>query len=306
MLAVCAKLCAIRSSSGSSLGISSPLSLGEQRAIAAGLLGPVHGGVGGVHELLGIAAAAREHAAAGDRDRQGSAARREALVAHRQADALCDQPERIMRPHARHEHRELLATPAPDRRVLRQSRPHARDDRDQHVVARLVPMGVVRALEVVDIEQEQAERLRFGRQDGVLERVLEAPAVREPRQRVGVRGTLGRDARLLELAVCDPRAAERRGHAVLRQLARRDVGDDALGDHAARFAPAAPAVDQPARAPLVVADAVLDASREAGVLRRSHIGGDPRAVVGVDRLQPPVFDLVVVDWLDAEKCRHRH
>ena len=71
-----------------------------------------------------------------------------------------------MRAHARHEHRELLAAPAPDRRVLRQSRPHARDDRDQHVVARLVPVGVVRALEVVDVEQEQAERLRFGRQDG--------------------------------------------------------------------------------------------------------------------------------------------
>ena len=69
---------------------------------------------------------------------------------------------------AAHEHRELLAAPACDDRVAGQGGVETGRG-DEHVVPGLMPVRVVRALEMVDIEQEQPERLVVCSGDRALE-----------------------------------------------------------------------------------------------------------------------------------------
>src|SRR5207244_6101874 len=62
-------------------------------------------------------------------------------------------------------------------------------DRAQRPIAHLVPVGVVELLEAIEIEHDDADGglgLRRARQS-LLEPLIERAAIRQPRQRIGVR-----------------------------------------------------------------------------------------------------------------------
>ena len=69
----------------------------------------------------------------------------------------------------------------------RRRQPHP--DLAQHAVAHRVPVGIVDALEVVDVDEEDRQRLAAAIDEGagVLEASLERAAVRQVRQRVAQR-----------------------------------------------------------------------------------------------------------------------
>ena len=147
-------------------------------------------------------------------------------------------------------------------------------------------IGVVRALEVVDVEQDQAERLGGRGGDRLLERSLEAAAVGEPREGIRVGGALGGQASALELLVRHACRGKRLHQVVLGLPEHRDVGDDALGDDVtAGLAPAGPAIEQPAGGSVEARNAVLTAAGIARELAREDAGRH-RPVVDVHRCEP--------------------
>ena len=97
------------------------------------------------------------------------------------------------------EHRELLPAEARDEPSLADDRREAPPQLDQHLVARLVAVRVVDALEAVDVEQQQARADGgVGSGEPRIERRAQPRAVGELGERVGLRLALGLRERDLE------------------------------------------------------------------------------------------------------------
>ncbi len=87
-------------------------------------------------------------------------------------------------PLARDDDRQLVA--AEPVRLLRRAEGARGDtgDLSEHVVAGRMTVGVVDALEIVQVEEDEAERLAFGVRQQLVESLLECAAVRQPGERV--------------------------------------------------------------------------------------------------------------------------
>ena len=186
------------------------------------------------------------------------------------------------------EQQELLAAPARDHVLGPQAALESPDDLDQHLVADPVTVAVVDGLEVVDVEQQQADGRPVGGEQ-LAQHLVDVPPVGGAGQRVGL-GELDRMACAPRRAARSPSASsvERGLQPIVGLALLRDVGEDAgeahrpvdelLGMHA-RADPAGLAVES--------VHAVVDLRRPpvandglAGVVRRKVLGGDAAAPVG--------------------------
>ena len=132
------------------------------------------------------------------------------------ADLLGQPAQHLVVGHAGREHDELLAAPAAEHVVAAQPALQARGDLAQHAIADGVPVDVVDAPEVVEVEHHHARRharALAARELGG-DRVEHVAAVVEAGQRVGARAPLGLGAAALGL--------EQRPLLVAAPLAQRD------------------------------------------------------------------------------------
>ena len=150
-----------------------------------------------------------------DADRDGDAAGRLELDTAELIGQACGKPEGVARVAGRHDHAELLAADAAD--DIGAAHSLARDARklDQKLVAGRVPVHVVDALEIVEVEHHHGHRVVLARSARQLraQPLVEVAVVVEAGQRVGLREILESrsDLRVVE--------RERRGVAEpLREL----------------------------------------------------------------------------------------
>ena len=123
-----------------------------------------------------------------DRQRQLAAAG-EHRLAERSADVLGERQRFEVRRHAGHEHGEVVAGQAADRRLLAEQRHETRADADEHLVAGAIAEAVVEPREAVDVdEQHRGVALLAARAlERLLETILEQRPVGEAGQRVAQR-----------------------------------------------------------------------------------------------------------------------
>ena len=224
------------------------------------------------------------------------AAGRERTRPHRLAQLLAGADRATSRSRdVGHQHDELLAAEARQRVVAAHRGREAVGDLGEHPVADEVPVGVVDALEVVDVGDQQADRgvaprgaIELGR-----ERLGEVPAVEDAGERIDAAAAIGLVARCCELVRDAP--------------ALGDVGDHAVDQHAAvGRAPRAGAIEDPAGLAVGPHDAVLDLDRLAvrhALVRRA----ERREVVGVHGGLPLVVQSLERDGAPerAEDARAR-
>ena len=117
-------------------------------------------------------------------------------------DLLGQAAQRRVVRHARREHDELLATPAPEDVVAAQAALQAAGDLAQHAIARGLAVDRVDALKVVDVEHEQArgDACAIGARELGRHGVEHVTAVVEAGEGVGARASLGLRAPALGLA----------------------------------------------------------------------------------------------------------
>ena len=170
------------------------------------------------------------------------------------AHALARRTQHLGTPPTRHHDGELLAADARDDVAGADDARELARDLAQHRVAGRVAEGVVRALEVVDVEQQQAEREPRARGgERRLQALVELAPVREARQRIGAARDVGLRARLLG-------KGERVLEPLLGALALGDVLHDAVDDdRAVEAAHARPdALPDPAEGPVQRDQPVLE------------------------------------------------
>ena len=188
---------------------------------------------------------------------------------------------------SRHHDGELLTADARDDVAGPDDARELAGDLAQHGIAGCMPVGVVRALEVVDVEEQQPECLARARGlERGLELFGEVAAVREARQGIRATREVSFLARLL---------GEREGllEPLLRALAVRDVLHDAVDDQRAVGAAAARAHAFPDPADRAVAPdqpvlQVDSLEREDARLDRVV----PLAVVGMHRVVPDLLRIL--------------
>ena len=165
-----------------------------------------------------------------------------AATAARSRSAARSAPSRSV---SGQDHHELVAAPAGQLVAAAQRAREPPRHLLQHPVARLVAVGVVDALEVVDVDAAEREQVPVagGQGDRALELVGAVAAVRQPGQVVGerLRGEplVGVDELVVERldAQRRPQArieldrVERRGEAVLRAALQRRGHRRGVGDH---------------------------------------------------------------------------
>ncbi len=194
----------------------------QLHAVASPALGRGERTTGAVDETLhGAQRVAGPHRA--DRDGHGQqdvVADRDGQRPDEPAELLGEPSQHLVAGHGGREHDELLAAPAADHVVAAQPALQARGDLAQHAVADGVPVDVVDAPEVVEVEHHHARRhagALAARELGG-DRVEHVPAVVEAGQRIGARAPLGLGAAALGL--------EQGPLLVAAPLAQRDDADD--------------------------------------------------------------------------------
>ena len=209
----------------------------EAEAVPSATLGGVQRAVGGSQQRV----AGREaRASLGRTDRDGDgdpdAGDDQRCVADGRAHLLAELAQADLLPHSTHQHGELLPAEARDEPALADDRRDPPAELDQHLVAGLVSVRVVDALEPVDVEQQHAgaDRAVRARQTRV-ERRAEPRAVGEAGQRIGRRLTLGLGERHLELvghpaAIGDVREDAHEQQPAVGVAVREDAGPDAAHD----------------------------------------------------------------------------
>src|SRR5262245_37052290 len=153
-------------------------------AVAAGFLRFVERPVGAIEDGVGRVRARKGRDAAGSGDGDGMVVEMEAELRDLHAD-LVGHDARFLRGRADEQHHEFLAAIARDEiRVAHVSGEVLPDDA-QDLVARLVPVRVIDALEAVDIPREDADRPLEALP--ALEFLLDAIVVRGPVRNAGER-----------------------------------------------------------------------------------------------------------------------
>ena len=256
--------------------------------VAARALGPVHRAVGQLEQAAGLARVGGERGDAG-RARQRAAADLDG--GDRGAGALGGLAG-VVAVDAREDQRELLAAEPGDDVVLAHDRAQPVGRRDEHLVALGVAERVVDGLEVVEVDDDHAQRPVRGRgaRDLLPQPLVAGAVVEQPGQAVR--------ARLLAQRLAPPRRVEgeRRHRGELLDLL--DLG---LGERAADAEP----VDVEHGD-----DAVADDQRHRDERLRLELGplddGDDRVVVGaLDVARAAVGDHPAGDALaDRERVRH--
>jgi hypothetical protein len=171
----------------------------EGSVLAAGL-GDHHRVVRTRDELPGAAGVLR---GLGDADRDGDAPQRSDAPAGDRGSDSFGQLERLCAARARHDHRELLAAHPADMRVGAGDGHQRLRHHRQHVVSDTVPVDVVDALEVVDVQHQKRHWLRLGATELQIrpQLLLKGSMVDQPRQGVG--------SRLVDQPLLEPSACER-------------------------------------------------------------------------------------------------
>ena len=179
---------------------------GQRTLVAAAALGGVEGAVGGVDqrvrvvEPVGAPSAPPTRAVTVQLDAVG---RSIGAAATRGAQPLADARSAAV---VRRRRRSSTQNSSPPQRAATsrgaQRAGDALGHAAQHRVAGRVAVGVVDALEVVDVEQQHGGRPALGRRGAARLQLLgEVAAVGQARQRVGARAAFGLPARRLELRV---------------------------------------------------------------------------------------------------------
>ena len=215
-----------------------------ERAAAARVLGRVEGGVGAGEQLGGVE---RVLGMAGDACRRRKRAAADLHVGDRGPGALGGLAGGGGVDAGHHEH-ELLAAQAPDGVAVAHHRAKPRGGEREGAVTLGVPVGVVDALEVVEVDDDHAHGASVGVRERRAQSLLAAPVVEQAGQAVGpdllaqmvalARGVVGERGHRrealdeLDLLVAErpvgarPVHVQRADHAVVRD--QRD-GDERLG-----------------------------------------------------------------------------
>ena len=209
----------------------------EAEAIPSAALGGVQRAVGGSQQrVAGREARASLGRTDRDGDRDPDAGDDQRRVADGRAHLLAELAQADLLPHSTDQHGELLPAEARDESALADDRRDPAAELDQHLVAGLVSVRVVDALEPVDVEQQHAgaDRAVRPRQTRV-ERRAEPCAVGEAGQRIRRRLTLGLCERDLELvghptAIGDVRQDADQQQPSVGVAVREDAGPDAAHD----------------------------------------------------------------------------
>ena len=211
--------------------------LRDADAVAARALRVVHGRVRGRDERLSVVDLALDRGADADGDRDDLPVVLEALLLHGHAQPLA-QDARPLEVDLATDHRELLAAVARQDVLGADRLRHHAGDGGQHRVTGQVTVGVVDLLEVVDVDEQQRQRLLVPDREADLrvQAIDEVAAVEGRRQTVAQR----RLEQLLLVVLVDlvlVREAEDRRRAdrdlvAVRQVVTRDpatVAERAVG-----------------------------------------------------------------------------
>ena len=167
-------------------------------AVPPGPLGPVHRGVGGLHELLGVVQAPAREGHTDAHRRRPHATLDGDVVGERTAQGVGHGLDLLDRGRLVDDHDELVAAHAPDHAGAAHGLHHAIGQHGEEPVAGGVPEGVVDLLEPVDVDVQHGQGAHgAGQPQGVAEQGEDGVAVGQTGEGVR-RGTGG------ELVVVGP------------------------------------------------------------------------------------------------------
>ena len=123
--------------------------------------------------------------------------------------------------HVAHHHQKFFAAPAHGQVFFAQHGAQALRHFHQHGVAHGMAVGVVDALEVVQVDEQQRTLEVLGR--GLLHHFLEVAAIRQPGQRVTLTGHLQLRVAAVQPRIAVPHAAQQHGHHHQQQHTRQQA-----------------------------------------------------------------------------------